>query len=143
MIKGLSLKTIILILAAIMIANAIAYWKHLYFYVRWFDIPMHLISGFWIAATVCSFLANASKHSHAAIDRSVAFFASIGAVMTAGILWELFEFSAKNLIIFDPHEAYDTLSDLANDFLGGILGSLFLLVGRYVPPVSKMQKTEQ
>jgi hypothetical protein len=122
---------LLLVFLLIVGVNAFAYWKHLYFYVPWLDIPMHFVSGGWLAMVAISLIATHPRLSGLRADRVVAFWLAIGTVMLFSVIWELFEFRLDPLIAFAPHDLEDTLSDLLFDLLGGISGSLVVLLMRY------------
>lgn len=111
--------------------NVLAYWKHLYFYIWWLDIPMHVVSGAWLAAVMLSLIATHPRLSGIRTDAAVAFWFSIGTVMLIGVVWELFEFRLDPLVRFAPHDAADTISDLFSDLLGAVCGALLVLKMRY------------
>lgn len=122
-----------LVLSAILIlgVNAAAYWKHLYFFVWWLDIPMHLFSGGLLAAVTLSLIATHPRLAGVRSDHIIAFWFTVGIVMLIGVVWELFEFRIDPLVRFAPHDASDTLSDLLFDLLGAIVGAFLVLKMRY------------
>lgn len=131
MLRPLSPYVLILGLFVILGINGIAYWKHLYFFVWWLDIPVHFISGAWLAMAILGIVASHPRLSGVRRDPFIAFVFTVGVVMIIGVLWELFEFRIDTLVRFAPHDLEDTLSDLLFDFLGGIIGSIGVLVLRY------------
>ena len=129
--KHFPIATILMLIGFIAVVNGAAVYWHLYFYVWWLDIPMHMLGGTWVALfTLSSYyrFPNASTK-----DTSPLFVFAFGVAITmiVGLSWELFEFSAQTFIeraqVFNIG---DTLSDLVNDFIGAMIASfVFVRMG--------------
>ncbi|MEK7110544.1 MAG: hypothetical protein AAB867_01685 [Patescibacteria group bacterium] len=98
-----------------------------YYRIWWFDIPMHMAGGAWVAI----WFAYDMVHRRRWIDgrRSLPFFAlGLGAVALIGVLWELYELFL-DLVVFRSYAIFaapgylyfDTLGDLFNDLAGGFV----------------------
>ena len=107
--------------------NLVALKWNLYHYFRWFDIPMHMLGGFWIA------LFGLVTYYHSPLvtrkDRSTFFVVAftLAVTMCIGLLWELFEFGVDHSIALSDNDLADTLGDFVNDMIGAAIATLFFL----------------
>lgn len=131
MLMPVSPRWLVLLALLIFGVNVAAYWKHLYFFIWWLDIPMHFFCGAWIAAVMLSLVATHPRLASVRADPAVAFLLTVGTTMLFGVVWELFEFRLDPLVRFAPHDAADTLSDLLFDLIGSATGALLVLKMRY------------
>ena len=94
------------------------YW---YYSVRYLDMIMHFLGGFWVGLVFLwlFYLENLSV-------RLV--FKIILGVLLIGILWEVFEILVNNSIAQNPFNVLDTLSDLLFDLFGGLCAILYLCI---------------
>lgn len=119
---------VVLLISVIAIINAIADYEHLYFFIWWFDIPMHILGGFWIAlfSLTLYYRAKFPKTKDTTALFVVVF--AVAVTMIVGLCWELFEFSAQTFIErADVHDLGDTLADLVNDFIGAVFATLIFI----------------
>ncbi len=115
----------IVILVALM--NGAANYWHLYYYVWWLDIPMHLIGGFWVGLSALAIYFS-EKHSlpMSGSWRSLLMVA-LGATLIVGIGWEVYEW-AVDWINGMPHlNIVDTLADIGNDLIGALLATVLFM----------------
>src|SRR3989338_4252630 len=109
-------------LLAILYAAAIAY--GLFFYWRWFDIPMHFLGGFFAAGVVSWFFFNKFQ------NRREIFLATFFGALIIAAVWELFEyFTGLTFVVYGSY-VFDTVKDYAMDALGALLAYLIT----YYPP---------
>ncbi len=111
----------ILILATHMYALA----HDTYFYLPWFDIPMHLFGGFTVGLLGMLSL----RLYFDALPRDVVWLLVLLFVLAIGALWEVFEMYLNITYQFDRFSLIDTIADLVHDMVGGIVA---LLVTRTV-----------
>lgn len=107
----------------------------------WFDTPMHIIGGIWICALFLN-IVQKQKFNFLDINFKISkqnflliilyIVIPIGFVAFIGVLWEFYEFFTDVVIlkkyVFNDAPGYilfDTLKDLFNDMLGGILFLIF------------------
>lgn len=93
----------------------------------WFDIPMHIAGGAWVALAATYFLGR----YYFSVNRAsgpIKILLTLVSVMTIGILWEIFEYFldvfvfGKYTLATVPKEIRtDSFYDLINDFLGAAL----------------------
>ena len=90
----------------------------------WYDIPMHLAGGMWIAL-LFSYLGEERSALRERIGRRNFFLVIVAGTLVVGLLWELFEYSSdvflfkKYAFAAIPREIFrDSLIDLLNDLLG-------------------------
>ncbi|OGZ08125.1 MAG: hypothetical protein A2942_02740 [Candidatus Lloydbacteria bacterium RIFCSPLOWO2_01_FULL_50_20] len=102
------------------------YW-HLYFYIRWLDIPVHILGGMWIALFG---LATYYASAHIKEKEHSVFFVFLFAValtMTIGLGWELYEFGVDHAVGDTGAGLADTLLDLTNDLIGALIAALLFI----------------
>ncbi|OGY65805.1 MAG: hypothetical protein A3A04_00335 [Candidatus Harrisonbacteria bacterium RIFCSPLOWO2_01_FULL_40_28] len=111
------------------ISSMAALWDRVYY---WIDNPLHLAGGFWVAALTLYFLERykggelLKKHLYV----SICFVFGMTALI--GVGWEIVEFLydlavtlyGKQFIVTQP-SVEDTIKDLVNDLLGGLLALLY------------------
>lgn len=102
----------------ILLINWLAMEFHWYYFLPWFDIPMHFLGGFWVAILFI-FLLPLRKYSFKYV------FLILSCVLFVGVLWELFEITLNSITLRDSFDRIDTISDLLFDLLGGFI-ALFI-----------------
>jgi uncharacterized membrane protein YjdF len=112
----------------LLVVNGLALYYHLYFYLWWLDIPMHLLGGAWVALMTL-FLYERSTFFQE--GRHNPFFLAIlvvASTLSIGLGWELFELSAQTWIERATHaDLADTLADLVNDLVGALVAVWFFI----------------
>lgn len=104
------------------------YW-HLYFYIWWLDIPVHILGGlvvalFFLTTYYASFRVTRTEKEHSgafAVVFAVAF------VVIVGLFWEVYEFGVDRAIGDSGLDLLDTLKDLADDIVGALLAALIFI----------------
>jgi hypothetical protein len=114
--KRLAVRIISLILT-ILILNTLAMKFHWYFSIWWFDMPMHLLGGFWLGLFIIWLL----KIKEISLSEIIKIL--LGFLIVA-LGWEVFEISVDRIITQNPFNTLDTLSDVCFG-LGGALLSIF------------------
>lgn len=129
--KRFPITVIPVLIVVIAIANAVADYWHLYFYIWWLDIPMHILGGLWVALTslVLYYAFPESKEK----DRSLIFVyaLAIASVLAIGLIWEIYEFSVDHMFSLALNKVGDTLKDLGDDFIGGVIGAALFIIRGY------------
>lgn len=100
----------------------------------WFDIPMHLAGGAFVAL-LFHYLFGVRHPMLAGTHPLSIFIFAMGFVALIGILWEFYEFLA-DVFFLQTHSFFsappdilsDTLIDLANDLIGGAVATFLLLL---------------
>ena len=98
------------------VAHVVATGFSLYWTYLWLDIPMHALGG---AVVALGFLTCWARYARGDFRRGL--FVTLGAVMTVGLAWEVFEY-ATMIAGTEPGYVGDTILDLAMDFLGACAG---------------------
>ncbi len=107
----------------ISIVNALATIFSLYWRIRWLDMPMHFLSGFWIGSVALWFLLQNTRNRYLSV-----FLISVGAVFIIGSLWELFEFNVNPIVYMAVQNGVtDTVSDMTFDIIGGVVASVYFM----------------
>lgn len=115
--KKLSIYLVSLILF-IFAVNYIAMKFYWYSAIWYFDMPMHLLGGFWLGFALI-WLFRLKELSFKLI------FKIILCVFLIGILWELFEIFVDKTIAQNPFNILDTISDMCFDLAGGGLSIIY------------------
>lgn len=107
----------------------------------WFDTIMHIAGGIWVCALFI-YISQKQKFNFSILNTKISkenlqitilnILIPIGFVALIGILWEFYEFF-MDVIIYKKYIFYnapgyilfDTLKDLFNDLLGGLLFIIF------------------
>ena len=104
-----------------------------YGHVWWFDIPMHIMGGMFIALLFFYVFTDRAPRliDPAAMRPWVLCALAIGFVAFIGVLWEFYEYAAEVFIQHQftfacaaPGGLFDTLKDLFDDLVGGTLAIL-------------------
>lgn len=103
-------------LSVLGVAHTAASAFYLYWTYPWLDIPMHALGG---AAVALGFLTCCTGFVRAPLSRSVP--ATLAVVLVAGIVWEVFEVTAR-ITLPEVGQTQDMLYDLAMDLVGGGVG---------------------
>lgn len=121
---------IFLIVLAVLIGvlNFYAYEFFWYWRYWWFDILMHTLGGIWVGAFVLWFLFIIQKGKMVQYSARAAFLFAFAGISVVGAGWELFEFSAKNLIFLPRHDPANTISDLFFDGIGCLFAVIVFVV---------------
>ncbi|HNW71511.1 MAG TPA: hypothetical protein PKZ36_02590 [Candidatus Paceibacterota bacterium] len=114
------LNRIILFILFIFVLNFLAMKFYWYSSIWWFDMPMHLLGGFWIGITLIWFLSlkNLSLKNVIIV---------ILGVLLVGIGWEIFEISVDKIVTGNVFNVLDTMSDICFDLSGGFLSMFYFL----------------
>lgn len=115
--KKLGVRVVSLILF-IFVLNLIAMKFYWYFSIWWFDMPMHLLGGFWLGLVFIWFL-RLKDLSFSTIVKII-----LG-VLLIGIAWEVFEIIVNKTIIQNPFNTLDTISDVCFDLVGAFISILY------------------
>ncbi len=116
------------LILTLLAVNGVALYFHLYFYLWWLDIPMHMLGGAWVALFTLLLYERSTFFRE---GRHQPFFLAIlvvASTLTIGLGWELFELSAQTWIERATHaDLVDTLSDLVNDLVGALVAVWFFI----------------
>ena len=96
-----------------------------YWSFRWIDIPMHIIGGFWVSITVLWVSLKIGHIESINGYKKKALLVILGSVLIVAIFWELFELIFKITSLHDIGYWKDSLCDILNTFIGGVVGFLY------------------
>ncbi len=88
-----------------------------YWIFRWFDIPMHILGG------VFAGYLGMIGYVFATRNRRPPAWVSVLSALAVGIAWEILEHQ-YGLAGLDPVHRFDTLKDLVDDMMGGVIALL-------------------
>ena len=91
----------------------------------WFDIPMHVLGGMFLALCAGALFFNKLRR----LSRSETVVTALLFVLVIGIGWELFEYVVQIFIKGSPELANipDSIKDILMDIIGGGVASVFVL----------------
>jgi hypothetical protein len=108
--------------------------KHfLYWSIRWLDMPMHFLGGFWLGLGALwtyfySGLFKAIPQEHR--TARYAWLLAITSALVLGFIWEVYEYGLDILHErTDLYDMIDTLSDLLLDIIGGTVATFMFVMG--------------
>ncbi len=115
------------LIGVIALLHALATLYGWYYTIRWFDIPMHVAGGVWVALWFAYDIVSRRRW----IDgrRFMPFLVfGIATVALVGIVWEFYEFFLDIIVLKSyalnaapGYLHFDTLKDLFDDILGGVI----------------------
>jgi hypothetical protein len=122
---------ILTLIIFIFIVNAVADYWHLYFYIWWLDIPMHILGGFWVALTSLAIYYALPERREKDCSSMFVYALSIASALLIGLIWEVFEFSVDIILSSFVTKSADILKDLGDDLVGGLLGAVLFITKGY------------
>jgi len=104
----------------------------LFFFHPWLDIPLHITGGFILAlVSLLVMLMKVPDEERGSLSSRQIFWA-IYITLVVGVFWEYYEYWFK-LYETNVHLTIDTLSDIGNDFIGGVLAvGAYLGISKYL-----------
>jgi hypothetical protein len=98
-----------------------------YWTFRGLDIPVHIVGGFWVSLTAL-WVALKIGHIEKITDyKKRALLIMLSSVLIVGILWEIFEVVFKITFLHDIGYFADSLKDILNGLIGGIISYLYFM----------------
>lgn len=88
----------------------------------WYDIPMHLLGGLWVSLSILPIYNYFLKSNYISALYLVLF-----TLLFMTISWEIFELTSGITSLADHGYWPDTLGDIFNGFVGGIIGYFLYL----------------
>ena len=117
-----------IVLVVVAVLNYIGNNFYLYWIYKWYDIPMHILGGLWVS------LLSLSVYSY--FDKNVSiinYHWRVFRIVFLGLLfmiifWEIFELVGGMTSLNDNGYWPDTLGDILNGFIGGMIGYFFFII---------------
>jgi ABC-type enterochelin transport system permease subunit len=98
-----------------------------YWTFRWLDIPVHVVGGFWVSLTVL-WICLKIKHIDSINGyKKKALIVMLSSVLIVAIFWEIFELVSGVTSLHNVGYWQDSLSDISNSFVGGIIAFLYFI----------------
>lgn len=104
----------------ILVLHLLAFQFYWYYSVWWFDMPMHILGGFWLGLVFIWFL-KPKDLSFNTVAKIILW------ALVVGLFWEIFEIFAFNFITGTPFNALDTLSDICFDLVGSGISIFYFI----------------
>jgi hypothetical protein len=119
--------TILFLSLVLAISHGLATYFNLYFFVWWFDTPMHILGGVLVGVVMLTFYNELCTRRIFQKKNLIAWAILVAGVLFVGVAWEYFEY-AKG-ITFNTIGSYrlDILKDIGMDMLGGLIAGIFIL----------------
>lgn len=116
-----------IVLVILAVCNYFGLKFNLYWVYRWYDIPMHMLGGLWVSLfSVFSF--NYLRNFFPTIfNRINILYIVVLILLFITISWEVFEVWGKITFIRDIGYWPDTLGDILNAYIGGVVTYLFFV----------------
>lgn len=128
-----SFRLVLIVFFLIMIPFALGEMFGWFIVYPWLDIPFHLAGGLWVSLLFFFLFGNLFSnefYSHRFEKVKVLIFAVCFAVFI-GVLWEFGEFLLDQWFNFYLQQGVaDTMKDLLNDIIGGLVGGSYILFFR-------------
>ncbi len=98
-----------------------------YWFFPWFDMPVHAISGLWVAL-VFLWLAAVTGELRSLKDYKIkAFLVALVSAAFVGVAWELVENLTQITQVRSPDYGINTTKDILSDCFGGILAFWYFI----------------
>ncbi|MDD4803574.1 MAG: hypothetical protein PHN69_00115 [Candidatus Pacebacteria bacterium] len=108
-----------IVLVLIAVFNYLGMKFNLYWFYRWYDIPMHMLGGFWVTLFSLSIYNHFSK-IFPVISYYVKFlYVMLFILLAVAISWEVFELAGGITFVDDRGYWIDTFADILNAYIGG------------------------
>lgn len=91
---------------------------HLYYELRWLDIPMHIMGGFGVASLASALLSHTKK--------PISFWKLFIVYTVAALSWELYEYAHDIVTYSDWNGWFDTVKDFIDGCIGMSIAYLFI-----------------
>lgn len=129
--RHLPLSSLVLLIFFILVIQVVAVYWHLYFYIWWLDIPVHILGGLWVALFgLATYFSSSLWEDEKHFSAFVIVFA-VAITMTIGLGWEIYEFAVEHAVGDSGTGLADSLKDLTDDLIGALLGALVFIRGGY------------
>lgn len=116
---------------SIFLFNLLATYWHLFFLIWWLDIPVHILSGAWVALVMLVLYYhadNVGRKDHTTLF--VVLFA-LSSSLIIGLMWEVYEFVVDRAMAGSNLQLGDTLKDLCDDLVGGAAAAWIFIQNGY------------
>ena len=126
----------------ILIGHGLGMIPDLYNVWPWFDAPMHILGGFWVATIIIAFShkipglafinVSATQNPRPKTTFLVTLLIIVSLTMFVGLVWEFYEYGLDNLNPYSVNlnNKADIMADLFFDFVGAAIAGTAFLTGR-------------
>jgi uncharacterized membrane protein YjdF len=108
-----------IVAVTIVVANSVASLLHWYYFVWWFDMPMHFLGGFFTALIGMTLGFRFFRATYQ-VNPNKAILLIVLLVVIIGVGWELYELVVQNISGTRLVTALDSVSDVFFDLAGGL-----------------------
>jgi hypothetical protein len=100
---------------------------HLYWAIKWYDFPVHLVGGFWFSITILWIVLSLNKLNSISGYRFKAFIFVLLSALAIGIVWECFELFFNITSVHNVNYMLDFARDIGGDLIGGMFAFLYFI----------------
>ena len=108
------------IILLIFVLNSLAMKFHWYFSIWYFDMPMHLLGGFWLGLVFILLFKPKSFSFNEIVQIILGF-------LFVALSWEVFEILIDKTITQNPFNILDTFSDICFGLTGSLISVIYFL----------------
>lgn len=119
--------TSFLVLVIVAIFHYIGIKYYLYWTVKWYDIPMHILGGLWVSLLSLSIYAHFYGNASIINYRRKVFKVVFLVLLFVTVSWEVFELIGKITFLNDKGYWLDTFKDIFDGYIGGMIGYFFFI----------------
>ncbi len=119
------------LIIVLLLIQAVALYWHLYFYIWWLDIPVHMLGGMWVALVILSLYYSSVRAKEKNFSDTFAFFLALFTVLAIGLVWEIYEFGVAQVTGDVDPSVFEAVKDIIDDTIGAMLGALIFTRGGY------------
>lgn len=103
-----------------------------YWTIRWLDTPVHIVGGFWVSVTALWVSLKSGYIKDIRGYKSKTLLAMLISVLIVAVFWEIFELVFKITSLNSVGYWQDTLGDIFNTFIGGVVVFIYFVRNKKV-----------
>lgn len=111
-------KRLIYLIFFILVVNFLANKFYWYSAISYFDMFMHFLGGFWLGLFFLYLFP--TKENYSIFILKMLLF-----ILLIGVGWEVFEILVNDVLVKNPFNYLDTISDIFFDLFGGVMAGLY------------------
>jgi hypothetical protein len=123
----------LLILVTLVSLHLIGSYLSWYWTYSWFDILVHIFSGWWIALLFLWLASILGQINSLKEYKIKSFLIALISAILFGVVWELVENLGQITSVNTDLYSWNTASDIISDACGGVLAYLFFILHRKYP----------
>lgn len=117
----------LLILGILIALHVIGSYFSWYWVYPWFDILVHIFSGLWVGLVMLWLALSLGEINSMREYMIKSLLIAVISALLVGVVWELVENFSQVVFVNASGYAFDTILDLLNDVIGGLLAFLYFV----------------